>query len=256
MTVAREPLPSGALPTAAAEWDAWPGLAALPPAAPPSTGGRLVVVSPHPDDETVGAGGTMAVLAAAGWAVTLVAVTDGEGSHPGSPTHPPAVLAARRRDETAAALAALGLDEVDVVRLGLPDRGVPERRRALAAALGESVRGAAWCLTTAPSDGHRDHVATAAATAAACTAQGVPLATFPVWTWLRSRPGEDPARWARARATALPEDVVRRKAAAVDSYASQLMPLSPHPADAAVLPHGFADHFRRPIEVLFVEETA
>jgi len=242
--------------TSPAEWDAWPGLAALPPARPPAAAGRLVVVSPHPDDETFGAGGTMAVLAAAGWSVTLVAVTDGEGSHPGSPTHPPGVLAARRRDETAAALAALGLDDVvEVVRLGLPDRAVAEHAGALRASLDEQLTGAARCLTTAPSDGHRDHVATAGAAAAACRARDVPLATFPVWTWLRTRPGDDPAIWARATATSLPDEVVQRKAAAVDAYASQLRSLGPDPADAAVLPDGFAAHFRRAVEVLFAGHT-
>lgn len=242
--------------TAAAVWDAWRPLAALRPFPVPRGPGRLVVVSPHPDDETFGAGGTMQLLAAAGWAVTLVAVTDGDGSHPGSPTHPPAALAARRRSETAAALAAMGLTGAAVVRLRLPDAGVAAHADALRDALDGQLRGAAWCLTTAEGDGHRDHAATGRAAAGACAAAGVPLATFPVWTWLRTVPGEDPTLWSRAGTVRLPDPVRDRKAAAIATYASQLEPLGDDPADAAVLPAGFADHFSRSVEVLFDEGRA
>jgi len=43
----------------------------------------VVVVAAHPDDEVLGAGGTMALLAAGDARLRLIAVTDGEASHPG-----------------------------------------------------------------------------------------------------------------------------------------------------------------------------
>ena len=42
----------------------------------------MVVIAAHPDDEVLGVGGTMAVLAAGGAQLRLIAVTDGEASHP------------------------------------------------------------------------------------------------------------------------------------------------------------------------------
>ena len=50
---------------------------------------HLVVLAAHPDDDTLGAGGLMATAAVAGTDVTVVFASDGEGSHPGSPTCAP-----------------------------------------------------------------------------------------------------------------------------------------------------------------------
>lgn len=49
----------------------------------------VVVVAPHPDDETLAAGGTISMLVRRGFTVDVVAVTDGEASHPGSRTTTP-----------------------------------------------------------------------------------------------------------------------------------------------------------------------
>ena len=43
---------------------------------------RLVVVAPHPDDEVLGAGGLLQYMGRVGVEMVVVAVTDGEASHP------------------------------------------------------------------------------------------------------------------------------------------------------------------------------
>ena len=88
-----------------------------------------MVVAPHPDDEVLGVGGVLAEVAGA----DVVAVTDGEASHPDSTVYSQEALAAVRRDETATALTALGQDPSWVFRLGHPDGRVDEP--ALVAAL-------------------------------------------------------------------------------------------------------------------------
>jgi LmbE family N-acetylglucosaminyl deacetylase len=85
-------------------WDAWPGLRDLSEV-DPSAWPSAVVVAAHPDDEVLGAGGTIAILAAAGVRVRLVALTDGGASHPGAD---PVAVARTRAAETAAALDLLG----------------------------------------------------------------------------------------------------------------------------------------------------
>ena len=68
------------------------------------SGGHVVVVSPHPDDETLGVGGLLAELLARGWSVCVVAVTDGEAAHGRQVPSAARRLARRRRAEQEAAL--------------------------------------------------------------------------------------------------------------------------------------------------------
>lgn len=97
------------LGTPESRWQAWAGLATLDAFDLHPLPARAVVVAPHPDDEVLGAVGIMALLAAAGVSVRVVAVSDGEASHPHSPTITPAQLAGIRRAEQHLALARLGL---------------------------------------------------------------------------------------------------------------------------------------------------
>jgi LmbE family N-acetylglucosaminyl deacetylase len=109
--------------TAEESWDAWAGLRHLP-AADPLGWPSVVIVAAHPDDEILGAGGTMAMLAAAGARLRLIAVTDGEASHPGAD---PEAIARVRTAESAAARRVLGVQDIEVIRLRLPDTGLSDR---------------------------------------------------------------------------------------------------------------------------------
>jgi LmbE family N-acetylglucosaminyl deacetylase len=165
--------------TAEAAW-AGSGLAVAPelPLGPAELAAmRFVVLAAHPDDETLGAGGLMARLAALGAEVDVLLCTAGEGSHPDSPTTSPDELAQARLAEFAAALAALGLR--DRWRfLGLPDRSLGSQADAVAVA----VRDAAARLPGRPdrlvlvapyrSDGHADHDALGAVVAEIARQEG------------------------------------------------------------------------------------
>jgi len=82
-------------------WLGWSELAGRPKLRMPAPPATAVVIAPHPDDEVLGVGGLLTLLARTGTAVHIVAVTDGEASHPGSPTLTPRALAARRISERA-----------------------------------------------------------------------------------------------------------------------------------------------------------
>lgn len=69
---------------------------------------RVLVISPHPDDDVLGAGGTMAALAAQGKKVFSVYVTDGRGSPRKDPGLSDEEMAVRREEEAREALRAVG----------------------------------------------------------------------------------------------------------------------------------------------------
>ena len=73
---------------------------------------HLVVLAAHPDDETLGAGGLIESVARDGARITIVVATDGEGSHPASPTHTPWQLSRIRRREMRKAIDHLAADAV------------------------------------------------------------------------------------------------------------------------------------------------
>ena len=100
---------------------------------------RLLAVLAHPDDESLGVGGTLAKYAAEGCEVSLLTATRGGAGRyltfpPGDPQHPgPLGLAEIREAELRSAAAELGV--ADVTLLDYPDRYVDraEPHHAIAA---------------------------------------------------------------------------------------------------------------------------
>src|SRR5690606_1979545 len=81
--------------------------ALLPPAAPrvsdgPPGGGPVLVVAPHPDDESLGPGGTLALHVDAGHAVHALFLTSGVHGAPGGAADPQAYVDTRRAEAEAA----------------------------------------------------------------------------------------------------------------------------------------------------------
>ncbi|MGB0100044.1 MAG: bifunctional PIG-L family deacetylase/class I SAM-dependent methyltransferase [Nocardioides sp.] len=203
---------------------------------------EVVVVSAHPDDETLGAGGLMATAAAVGVDVHLIVCTSGEGSHPHSPTHGPELLARRRKDEVRSALRALAADAA-LTLLHLPDGQVEDHEQSLVDVLVRVLGDARRTLLVAPwrHDGHRDHDAAGRAAAAAAHRTGATLWEYPVWWWHWAIPEEAP--WADLRRLDLSEDAVERRSRALVHHRSQIEPLSEAPGDEALLRPAFLEHF-------------
>jgi LmbE family N-acetylglucosaminyl deacetylase len=225
-------------------WDSWPGLRYLPPA-DPSAWSSAVVVAAHPDDEVLGVGGTMAILAAAGARLRLIAVTDGEASHPGAD---PAAIGRTRTAESAVALGLLGVREAEVLRLGLADTAVTAHQDELAGLLRELCAGFEVCLAPWEGDAHADHEAAGRAARQAGLVGGWTVLSYPVWMWHWAKPADRRVSWSRACRVPLPADVAARKQAAIRAFASQLTDRGP--GLGPVLPPGIVAHFTRDREVL------
>lgn len=208
--------------------------------------GRVVVVSAHPDDETLAVGGLMMALARAGARLTLVVATDGEAAFPGWDEAARGRLGRRRRDEMSAALAALGLDGVPVTWMGFPDSRLD--RGELASALEPVLRHADVCLAPWPDDPHPDH---RAAGLAARDAAGPATAVwgYPLWTWVWQDPAVTDLPWAAAAAHRLAPADRSAKRSAVAAFGSQVRP-GPG-GEEPIVDAGARRHFDLPVEVVF-----
>jgi LmbE family N-acetylglucosaminyl deacetylase len=217
-------------------WQAWPQLGRWPELDVTQSIAPLVV-APHPDDEVLGVGGTMALQGS----VTLVAVTNGEASHPGTAVD----LAAIRPLETEEALRRLHIPAVRMVRLGHPDGGIEQS--TLANQLTKMLAPGQWCFATWRGDGHPDHETVGRAAAQACDRTGARLLEYPVWMWHWGTPADYRVPWHRAVRVSLPPAVARAKRDAVAAFRSQVEPLGP---DAAILPPDALRRLLREWEVL------
>ncbi|QQD75340.1 bifunctional PIG-L family deacetylase/class I SAM-dependent methyltransferase [Curtobacterium sp. YC1] len=216
--------------------------------------GSVVVVAPHPDDETLGAGGLIAAAGRAGIPVHVLLLTRGERSHPDSPTTTSEALAAARDDEFVAALRSLHPGAAST-SVGIPDGATREHRDRVVETLDAALAGAARpALLVAPwrGDGHRDHrIAGEVAEVAAARAPDVDLLAYPIWAWHWDDPDHSVAPWDDVRALSLPDDLVARKRAALDAYSSQTRALSPAPGDEAIIDERHAAHHLRTTEWFF-----
>src|SRR4051794_37169834 len=87
------------------------------------SGKTIMIISPHPDDDIIGAAGALAYLGGHNNKVVTVFLTSGEvGTY--DPALTPTRLRAIRMKEAAAAYAALGFPDAEQVWLGYPDDGL------------------------------------------------------------------------------------------------------------------------------------
>jgi LmbE family N-acetylglucosaminyl deacetylase len=202
------------------------------------TAQRILVLAPHPDDETLGAGGFIARATGNRVPVEVIAATDGEHAYEDN-----AGLAERRTAEQTAALAVLGVPSRSVHRLHLPDSGLSGHEPAIEAAC--QRLGGPGTLLIAPwtGDFHPDHEACGRAASAAAERSGATVAFYLFWTWHRGD------------LTTLAGKNIRRFELSPAELALKTRALACHPsqlhneAEGAILPEDLLGPARRPFEV-------
>lgn len=146
---------------------------------------RALVFAPHPDDETLGCGGTILRKRAAGANVGIVFMTDGRTSH--RKLIPEDQLVGLRAKEALAASLALDVDEDHVTLLNYPDGQLDQHRedaqRRVATLLREHHPREVYvpCREEPP----RDHWVTREIVLAAMRDVGDPTTVleYPIWFW-------------------------------------------------------------------------
>lgn len=183
-------------------------------AACPPTGRTVVVVSPHPDDAAISAGGTMALLAPANRVVTAVMTTGHRSFIPGTQREERVAIREREAAREARVLGA----EPRFLRLPFYDAGaeVTERDLEIVGALLAEVR-PDWLFIPHRKDGHPAHQASRAAVLEAVRRTGC---RCEVWSY------EGPwALFGRGDFDAIvpvPRASFEKKAEAIRAHASQV----------------------------------
>jgi LmbE family N-acetylglucosaminyl deacetylase len=148
---------------------------------------RLLIIAPHPDDESIAAGGLLQIADAAGAAVRVLVLTDGD-NNPWPQrwiekrwridAAARARWGARRREEAEAALNLLGVARTDVRFLALPDMGITDilmrNDRDVMSVIRDEASSFAPTVLVAPSlaDRHPDHSAAFILATRACADAG------------------------------------------------------------------------------------
>ena len=214
---------------------------------------RLVVVAPHPDDEALGAGGLLQHMTSIGVEAMLVAVTDGEASHPGDRAfgHD---LASARAVESHVALTRLGSGSTRVERLGFADGSVAEQRRELTDLLRGLLEPGDLCVAPWRRDGHPDHDATGLAAVSAARSTGASILEYLVWAWHWATPESTDVPWHRCVRLELGRRQAARKRWATHAFATQIRPFGPDHGGRPLLPDSVLRRFWRPFEVFIESE--
>ncbi len=200
--------------------------------------GELLIVSPHPDDETLGAGALIASHGARALPVTVLAITDGEHAYGDTPG-----LAATRIREQEEAVAHLSRGRARIIRLHLPDSGVSRQEHQVSAALLKVVTPKTHIVAPWIGDFHPDHEACGRAAAAVARQTGARLSWYFFWTWHRGSP--DLIRYLPLKAFPLSDDLRERKWNALLHHKSQLH----HPSGEPILPENLLFPAQRNFEV-------
>jgi len=223
--------------------------------------GSAVVLAPHPDDESLGCGGLLALLSAAGRPGRVVVMSDGAGSHPHSRSHPGPVLRALREAEAREAVGHLGTPPP--LFLGWGDGDVPDAGPRFEQAVGsviEAARSFGTLAATIALDPHRDHVATWAIAREAARRGGQRLLGYPVWSWRHLYPQiapvepatmPGPPRGHRLDVAAM----LPAKRSAVMAHRSQTTRLIADDPDGFILSEAVLAVLLRPYEV-YLEDMA
>lgn len=215
-----------------AEWDDVPR---LDTAALLRRYASVVLVAPHPDDESLALGATLADLADAGVAVTVVVATHGGGSPGGSV----------RRREGDRAVRTLST-RIEVIWWDLPDGGLADAQDALRAGLAELVDESTLLFAPVECDGHSDHEAVARAAEAVALDRSAALLLYPVWLWHWATPAD--LDWSRLRTLAPSLRALQAKRDAIDCHRSQLVSADGHP----IVGSGVLARARRVAETVIV----
>ena len=208
-----------------------------------------IVFAPHPDDESLGCGGMIAIKRALGQEIRVIFVTDGAFS---TDTSRKTAIAFQRQQEATQALAELGVDRQCITFLNYPDGALhellPPEQAQLIREFQTILAPYSQVEVFVPHhhDRHPDHEATYHLVKAALenfpgTAQ---LWQYPIWVLWKTPCIQLLTQTSSGWHSLAIGQVIKQKKRAIAAHASQV-------EDA--LPPGFLNRFQQPYELFWKE---
>lgn len=224
--------------------------------------GKTFLFAPHPDDESLGCGGAIALLGKYDVPVRVVAMSDGTLSHPNSVKFPAEKLRDLRETEMKNALEILGVAEDKISFLRYRDRSVPDENDEKFSAAVEKIENifatekpqtilAPWRF-----DPHPDHRATWQIVRCAADALNfsVRLIEYPIWLYELATENDLPAENEIQVWSLDIENVVEKKQKAIRAHASQTTDMIDDDPDGFRLSPEILEHFAVPFEIYLEEK--
>ncbi|WP_226889378.1 PIG-L deacetylase family protein [Nostoc sp. MG11] len=218
----------------------------------------VLVVAPHPDDETLGCGGAIALLRSLNCDVRVLVISDGTLSHPRSLKYPAPALRTLRESETLSALSVLGVEANAVTFYRMQDGSISAQYKSAVDNCRIYLTEIAPQIIFLPwrSDPHPDHRATWKLIDTALVGLHLwpRLIEYPIWDWDQKQRQNLPetlkvAAWRLHTGT-----VVELKQQAIAAYRSQITDLIDDDPEGFRLTPEMLANFTRPWEV-YLEET-
>ena len=213
----------------------------------------VLVVAPHPDDETLGCGGAIALLRSLNCDVRVLVISNGTLSHPNSQKYPAAKLQDLREKESLEALMLLGVSSDNVTFLQLQDGSVcTQYEKAIAncanylAELTPQIIFLPWRY-----DPHPDHQASwkLIHTALVNLSQKARIIEYPIWDWDSKQRGNLPTSTNVTAWRLNISAVLELKQQAIACYRSQITDLIDDDPQGFRLTPEMLLNFTRPWEV-------
>lgn len=221
--------------------------------------GNLLVLAPHPDDESLGCGGLIALLRAAGSSVSIIFVTSGSASHT-SLTHPPSLLARIREAEAVKACMEMGVHLANIHFLRAQDSGlkeyVEEDLSDLVSGIEATFEDGNFSSIALPwrRDPHPDHRVVHALGDRVLKRIGrnVTKLEYPIWLWKNSNDEDWPMAGEAAPYKLNIAPVFQKKWRAVKKHRSQLGEIIYDDPNGFVLTEELLEPFNTDTEYFFV----
>lgn len=220
---------------------------------------NCLVLVPHPDDESLGCGGLIAMLTGKKADVSVIVTTDGSQSHPNSIAFPPEKVKQIREKEVLKALEILGVDQENVSFLEGKDTCLPSRNQEgfedLCYKMAGTIKRLKPQLILVPYelDPHCDHRATWQLLDEVLSQFGhLRVWEYPIWLYELAREEDVPELKAGELKKLNISHYLNTKLQAIHSHVSQTTKLIDDDPNGFILTHEMIGHFTTDFEY-FIE---